>query len=58
MYSNQANNDRAIDSHDLYSIGPPDLQKNPPQEEDLELTMAAVDLGPKEAGRSPHCTGS
>ena len=31
MYSNQANNDRAIDSHDLYSIGPPDLEETPPQ---------------------------
>ena len=40
---NHANNDHVLDSHDLYSIGPPVVEETPPEAEELELTLAAVD---------------
>lgn len=42
MHSNKANNDRAVDSHDLYSIGPPVGEETPLQPEDLDLTLTSV----------------
>jgi len=35
LEANHGNNDRALDSHDLYSIGPPHLGETPLQEEEL-----------------------